>query len=146
VRFAIGVAFDYTSAHIARERERLAAKRRTSANFVMAQPAFTVAQAEQLLRAVDGVWDRPVMPGIWPLQSREQAVRLNETLPGVTVPEEVIAAMPSRTEGAERCEQVGRELARTLIHRLRDEHLFAGAYIIAPNRDPWRALKMLNGE
>lgn len=144
-RFAIGVAFDYTTADLARERERLAAKRSASANFVMSQPIFTIGQAEALLTATRDVWDRPVMPGLWPLQSREQALMLRSTLAGISIPDEVVSALPSRTDSVDRAEGVGRDIARTLLARVRDEKLFPGAYIIAPNRDPWKVLHMLNG-
>lgn len=148
VRFAIGVAFDYTltGGALQRERARLAAKREHRANFVMAQPIFTVGQAEQLLDATNGVWDRPVMPGIWPLVHREQAQHLTTSLPGIHIPDEVIRRLPSRAEGMDRCRAVGRQLAHELLEQIRQQRLFPGAYLIAPNRNAWEALKTLDGD
>jgi len=144
VRFAIGVAFDYAAEDLERERDRLRQKREASANFVMSQPIFTLAQAHALLEAAQGVWDRPIMPGIWPLVNREQAEMLNANLPGITIPQEVIDAILPKSDGAAAAR--GREIARDLLRAIKEQQLFPGAYVIAPNRDPWSTLKMLNGD
>ncbi|MFC1598250.1 methylenetetrahydrofolate reductase [Patescibacteria group bacterium] len=149
VRFAIGVAFDQNAENIKRERRRLAYKRDARANFVMSQPVFNLDQVKLLQAGLKGIWDRPVMVGIWPLQSREQAVELNANLGGVVIPDSVIGQMPAVNGGGPEAEEhakaVGRKLARELLDHIRDNRLFNGAYIISPNRKPRESLKMLNG-
>lgn len=71
---------------------------------------------------------------------------MSDTLPGVHIPDEVIMTLPSRDGGLEVARAVGRQLARDLLHHIKAESMFPGAYLIAPNRDPWEALKTLNGD
>lgn len=150
VRFAIGVVFDHTKRGRAleREKDRLRAKRDARANSLWGQPVFTIGQMHELLESIQGIWDRPVLPGIWPLENREKALRLNRLVPGVEVPQEVIDQLPEASDDpqeAERRRAVGRRLARELLDQIRSERLCAGAYLVAPLRQPWDTLKMLNG-
>lgn len=147
VRFAIGVVYDHTleGQALVKEQDRLRAKRDARANSVWGQPVFTMGQLEQLLETTQGIWEGPLLPGVWALESKQKARRLNAKVPGVVVPQEIIDKLPDESADAETREAVGRELANELRYRIIDGKLCAGVYLVAPLREPWNTLKMLNG-
>jgi len=68
-----------------------------------------------------------VLIGVWPLNSYKQALRLNNEVPGIVIPPEVLKAMEAAGAVARDC---GFDLARRMLAWARTE--LAGAYLIPP--------------
>ncbi len=77
--------------------------------------------------------------GIWPLSSLQLAQRLHNEAPGIVVPEPVQERL--RAAGAD-APRAGLELARELLAESRGKA--AGAYVVAPFRQPLGVLELLD--
>ncbi|HEV8383772.1 MAG TPA: hypothetical protein VGQ11_02795, partial [Candidatus Acidoferrales bacterium] len=69
----------------------------------------------------------PVILGVWPLTSYKQALRLNNEVPGIVIPEKVLKEMEAAGTEARTC---GFRLARRVLDWAKTE--LAGAYLIPP--------------
>jgi len=124
----IGVGADPTALDQAREIQRFREKVAAGAEFAITQPVF---DPEALLRFLDAVQDLdiPVIAGIWPLASYRNASFMQNEVPGVNVPEAVMARMAS-VEGKEEQRQTGIAIAREMVDQVRDR--IAGIQVSAP--------------
>jgi 5,10-methylenetetrahydrofolate reductase len=68
-----------------------------------------------------------VLVGIWPLNSYKQALRLNNEVPGIVIPQQMLLSMESAGAAAR---DRGFEVARQMLAWSRSE--LAGAYLIPP--------------
>jgi homocysteine S-methyltransferase len=127
--FTIACALDPTAADLDREIERLAGKIEAGAHLIMTQPIYAAAQWQRFMERASGRWgDRlplPVLLGVLPLHTSRHAEFLHHEVPGITIPDEVRAAM--RAAG-ERGTEVGLEAALRLLHEMRP--LVQGTYIM----------------
>jgi 5,10-methylenetetrahydrofolate reductase len=127
--FTIACALDPTAADLDREIERLAGKVEAGAHLIMTQPIYAAAQWQRFMERASGRWgDRlplPVLLGVLPLHTSRHAEFLHHEVPGITIPDEVRAAM--RAAG-ERGTEVGLEAALRLLHEMRP--LVQGTYIM----------------
>jgi methionine synthase I (cobalamin-dependent)/5,10-methylenetetrahydrofolate reductase len=125
--FTIGVALNPVADDLDGEIQRFRAKIDAGAHFAMTQPLFDPAQWRKFL---DHFGDKPPVPvlvGVWPLTSHRQAVRLNNEVPGIVVPEAVLKELESAGNGA-------RDRGFAVAHRMLDwaRTEVAGAYLIPP--------------
>ena len=99
-RFAIGVGVNPAAIDLAEELRRFAWKVDAGAEYAITQPVFDVAQLERFLSRVrdSGTPAIPVIAGIWPLISLRNAEFLANEVPGVTVPDPIIARMRRANE------------------------------------------------
>jgi methionine synthase / methylenetetrahydrofolate reductase(NADPH) len=81
----------------------------------------------------------PVLVGVWPLTSYKQALRLNNEVPGITIPERTLRQMEAAGGAARDC---GFALARTMLDWARTE--VAGAYLIPPFKRYEEALELFS--
>ena len=123
------------------ELERFERKLEQGARFAMTQIVFDIAYLDRLLERLGGTWPIPVLVGVWPLRSHQLALRLHNEVPGIIVPEPVQDAL--RDAGA-RAPEVGMEIARRLYAEARERT--AGAYLVAPFRQPLAVLDLLAAE
>jgi len=125
--FTIGVALNPVADDIDHEIERFHAKIEAGAHFAMTQPLFDPEHWHGFLKRFGGKPPIPVMVGIWPLNSYQQALRLNNEVPGIEIPKSVLKALESAgTNARER----GFQAAREMLAWARTE--LAGAYLIPP--------------
>jgi homocysteine S-methyltransferase len=114
----IGVGANPCAVELEREIERFFRKIDAGAEFAITQPVF---DADALLRFLDRVEGHsrkiPVIAGIWPLVSFKNAEFMNNEVPGVVVPREVLERM-SRCRSKEEGHRVGIEIARKIIERI----------------------------
>ena len=114
---------------------RLERKLDAGADFVMTQIVY---DAEALAGWADlvrgrGLFERAsVILGMMPLRSAKQARFMNEKLPGVSVPTEMIDALEAAGEEAP---AVGLELAVSMIEELRRIRGIAGIHVMAMGHD-----------
>jgi homocysteine S-methyltransferase len=125
--FAIGVAVNPVADDLDGEIERFHAKIEAGAHFAMTQPIFDPEHWHAFVKKLGGKPAIPVLLGIWPLNSYKQALRLNNEVPGIVIPQDVLASL--ETAGANARER-GFDLARQMLTWARTE--LAGAYLIPP--------------
>jgi homocysteine S-methyltransferase len=126
-RFAIGVALNPTADDLDDELRRFRLKVEAGAHFAMTQPIFDPAIWEGFLKRLGGPPPVPVLFGIWPLTSYRLALRLNNEVPGIVVPDSVLKRLEAAGSAAR---DEGFRLARELFAWARTAA--AGAYIIPP--------------
>jgi methionine synthase / methylenetetrahydrofolate reductase(NADPH) len=97
-RFVIGVGVNPAASDLDRELARFAWKVEAGADFAVTQPVFDPAQLESFLRRV-ATFRIPIVAGIWPLVSLRNAEFLANEVPGVSVPQAVLARMRRASDG-----------------------------------------------
>ncbi|MFQ5664142.1 MAG: bifunctional homocysteine S-methyltransferase/methylenetetrahydrofolate reductase [Terriglobia bacterium] len=136
--FAIGVAVNPTADELDDELRRFEQKMDAGAHFAMTQPIFDPEIWERFLQRLGGPPPVPVLIGVWPLSSHKLAVRLNNEVPGIVVPEQVLKRLEAAgSQGRDEGFALARELfawARTVA---------AGAYIIPPFKKYEQALEVI---
>jgi methionine synthase / methylenetetrahydrofolate reductase(NADPH) len=118
-RFVIGVGVNPAPIDLEHELKRFAWKVEAGAEFAVTQPVFDPAQLENFLRRTEGA-RVPIVAGIWPLVSVRNAEFLANEVPGVSVPDSVIARMRTAGEKSkEHAVQEGITIAREMLDRVR---------------------------
>jgi homocysteine S-methyltransferase len=125
--FAIGVAVNPVADDLDAEIERFIAKIEAGARYAMTQPIFDPEHWYSFVKKLGGKPPIPVMIGIWPLNSDKQALRLNNEVPGIVIPDAVLKSMEAAGANAR---ERGFEVAREMLQWSRTE--LAGAYLIPP--------------
>jgi methionine synthase / methylenetetrahydrofolate reductase(NADPH) len=125
--FTIGVAVNPVADDLDNEIERFHAKIEAGAHFAMTQPLFDPSHWHAFLKKLGGKPPIPVLIGIWPLNSYKQALRLNNEVPGIVIPEAVLKSLEAAGAAAR---DRGFEVARQMLAWSRTE--LAGAYLIPP--------------
>ena len=128
--FVIGVGANPAAVDLEREVKRFAWKVDAGAEFAITQPVFDARQLEGFLRRIEG-FRIPVVAGIWPLVSVRNAEFLANEVPGVSVPDEVVARMRRAQErGKEAALAEGVAIAREMRSRL--QPMVQGVQVSAP--------------
>jgi methionine synthase / methylenetetrahydrofolate reductase(NADPH) len=125
--FTIGVAVNPVADDLDAEIARFHAKVEAGAHFAMTQPLFDPAHWYAFLKKLGGKAPIPVLIGVWPLNSYKQALRLNNEVPGIVIPEPLLKSMEAAGAAAR---DRGFEVAREMLAWARTE--LAGAYLIPP--------------
>jgi methionine synthase / methylenetetrahydrofolate reductase(NADPH) len=125
--FAIGVALNPVADDLDNEIARFHAKIEAGAHYAMTQPLFDPEHWHAFLKKLGGKPAIPVMIGVWPLNSYKQALRLNNEVPGIVIPEPLLKSMEAAGASARDC---GFQVARQMLAWARTE--LAGAYLIPP--------------
>ncbi|HLZ93259.1 MAG TPA: bifunctional homocysteine S-methyltransferase/methylenetetrahydrofolate reductase [Candidatus Acidoferrum sp.] len=125
--FAIGVAVNPVADDLDGEIERFQAKIEAGAHFAMTQPLFDPQHWYDFVKKLGGKPSIPVLIGIWPLNSYKQALRLNNEVPGIVIPEPLLKSLEAAGAAAR---DRGFECAREMLAWSRTE--LAGAYLIPP--------------
>ncbi len=125
--FAIGVAVNPVADDLDGEIERFHAKIEAGAHFAMTQPLFDPEHWHAFLKKLGGKPSIPILIGIWPLNSYKQALRLNNEVPGIAIPQPLLKSLEAAGAAAR---DRGFECAREMLAWSRTE--LAGAYLIPP--------------
>jgi homocysteine S-methyltransferase len=125
--YTVGVAVNPTAEDLDYEIQRFFAKVEAGAHFAMTQPLFDPEHWHAFLKRIGGRSPIPVLAGIWPLTSYKQALRLNNEVPGIFIPEPVLKEMETAGTAAR---DKGFALAKRMLAWARTE--LAGAYLIPP--------------
>jgi methionine synthase I (cobalamin-dependent)/5,10-methylenetetrahydrofolate reductase len=125
--FTIGVALNPVADDLENEIARFHAKVQAGAHFAMTQPLFDPEHWYAFVKKLGGPPAIPVMIGIWPLNSYKQALRLNNEVPGIMIPQPVLKSME---EAGAAARDRGFDVARQMLKWARTE--LAGAYLIPP--------------
>ena len=114
--FLTGVGLDPNSVNSDNEIHRLQLKKEAGAEYIITQPVFDVASLESFMEKVDA-GEMFLIAGIWPLVSLRNAEFMKNEVPGVTVPDEVIARI-ARYETREDQLKVGIEIAQSMVDKV----------------------------
>ncbi len=126
--FYIGVGANPTALNLEQELKRFRYKVEAGAEFAITQPVFDVEKLLQFLRVMEP-FKIPVIAGIWPLVNFRNAEFMNNEIPGVFVPEEIMERMRKAGSG-ERARQEGIAIAREALQQIRPH--VSGVQISAP--------------
>jgi methionine synthase / methylenetetrahydrofolate reductase (NADH) len=142
-KFVIGVGVNPGAIDAAHEIRRFEWKVDAGAEFAITQPVFDASQLEKFLAAVSHV-RIPVIAGIWPLVSLRNAEFLANEVPGVSVPDDVIARMRRASEKSkEHATAEGIAIAREMLERVRP--VVQGVQVSAPFGKVELALQVFAG-
>lgn len=136
--FAIGAAVNPVADDLDEEIRRFQQKVEAGIHFAMTQPIFDPELWYAFLQRLGGKPPIPVLVGLWPLTSYKLAVRLNNEVPGIRIPEHVQKELEQAGAGAR---DRGFALARELFVWARKEA--AGVYIIPPFKKFEEALEVI---
>lgn len=127
--FTVGCALNMGADDLDKEINLLEKKIAAGANFALGQPVFVPEQAEQFLnrwQVLKGsVMTLPVIMGVMPLYSLKHALYLNNEVPGIHIPDALLARIEAAGEDAP---AEGIAIAHELARALRP--FIQGAYII----------------
>src|SRR5438309_2080913 len=118
-QWAIGVGVNPGAVDLDRELSRFAWKVDAGAEFAVTQPVFDPAQLAAFLKRVEQ-FRIPIVAGIWPLLSLRNAEFLANEVPGVSVPDAVLARMRQAQEkGKEAALAEGVKIAREMFEQVK---------------------------
>ncbi|MDR1893608.1 MAG: bifunctional homocysteine S-methyltransferase/methylenetetrahydrofolate reductase [Spirochaetales bacterium] len=142
--FVFGAGIDPSSTTPEQEIERAFKKAQAGAQFFISQPVF---DAEALLLFLEKISPAkvPVIVGVWPLASYKNAVFLNNEVPGVRIPEEIMKRMEAQTD-KEAARREGVRLARQIVEQIRRHASPAGIQISPPFGNVQTALDIVAEE
>jgi homocysteine S-methyltransferase len=136
--FFVGVAVNPTADDADLELERFREKVEAGARFAMTQIVFDLEPLDQFRARLGGEWPIPVLLGVFPLTSHRLAMRLNDEVPGMVVPQSLQDAL--RDAGPD-ARAIGMAHARGLIASARGH--VNGVYVVAPFRRPLSVVELL---
>jgi len=137
--FLIGVAFNPAASDPAAEADRLRRKVDNGAHFAMAQVGFDWEAWDRFAGLFGGELPLPALAAVWPLRSLKMALRLHHEVPGIVVPESLLAELEAAGADAAR---VGAERAVRLLREAPQRA--AGVYLIAPFKQPQAILPLID--
>jgi methionine synthase I (cobalamin-dependent)/5,10-methylenetetrahydrofolate reductase len=141
--FTIGVGVNPGHLDLEYELRRLDWKVKAGAEYAITQPVFDVRQLETFLGRIEHL-RLPIVAGIWPLLSYRNAQFMNNEVPGVSVPDEVMERMRVASEKSKEHALVeGVTIARETLERVRDR--VAGVQVSAPLGRVDLALQVFEG-
>ncbi|HYE75184.1 MAG TPA: bifunctional homocysteine S-methyltransferase/methylenetetrahydrofolate reductase [Blastocatellia bacterium] len=115
--FFIGVGVNPGAIDLDHEIRRFEWKVEAGAEFVITQPIFDAKQLKNFLKRIEHC-RIPVIPGIWPLTSYRNAEFLNNEVPGVSVPPEILERMRKAPDGPGALKE-GVKIAQEMLEELR---------------------------
>jgi homocysteine S-methyltransferase len=141
--FTIGVGVNPGHLDLDHELRRLDWKVKAGAEYAITQPVFDARQLESFLDQIAPM-KLPVVAGIWPFLSYRNAQFMNNEVPGVVVPDDVMERMRIASDkGKEHGMREGVAIARETLVRVRDR--VAGVQVSAPLGRVDLALEVFEG-
>jgi len=136
--FTIGVAVNPVAEDLDAEIRRFEQKLAAGAHFAMTQPVFDPEHWQAFLKRLGGKCPVPVLVGVWPLTSYKQALRLNNEVPGISIPNQTLKELETAGNSAR---DRGFALAKHMLDWARTE--VAGVYLIPPFKRYEEVLELL---
>ena len=127
---SLGVGVNPVHRDFQYEMDRFAWKVDAGAEWAITQPVFDIAALERFLEYIAQKNLRiPIIAGIWPLVSYRNAIFMNNEVPGVVIPADIIDRM-AQSQDPESAKKVGVEIARQMVESLGNS--VAGIQVSAP--------------
>ena len=127
-KFVIGVGVNPGAIDLDHEIRRFEWKVEAGAEYAITQPVFDVKQLKSFLKRIEHC-RIPIVPGIWPLTSFRNAEFLNNEVPGVSVPPEILERMRKAEDGAAALKE-GVKIAQEMLLEVRE--YVQGVQVSAP--------------
>jgi homocysteine S-methyltransferase len=137
--FLIGVAVNPAADDPHGEADRLRRKIDNGAHFAMSQVCFDWKDWDRFTGLFGGRLPIPTLAAVWPLRSLKMALRLHHEVPGIVVPDDLLAAL--ETAGAD-ADRIGYERAMQMLQQAPERA--AGVYLIAPFKQPQAILPLID--
>jgi len=115
--FVCGAGANPASPFLEREIERAFKKAENGAEYFITQPVFDADILLEFLKRIEGT-KLPVIAGVWPLASYRNALFLQNEVPGVIIPQEIMDRM-QKTQDKEEARREGVAIAREIVDRIR---------------------------
>lgn len=112
-----GVGLNPCAIDLETELQRFEQKVDAGADFAITQPVFDVPRLLEFLEKIKHL-DIPVFAGIWPLVSLRNAEFMNNEVPGITVPTDIMERMRT-AKSKEDALQEGLEIARSMVRQIK---------------------------
>lgn len=138
--YLVGVGLNPTAIDLELEIRRFEWKVKAGAEFAITQPVFDVSKLLDFLGRIKHV-RVPIIAGIWPLVSLRNAEFMNNEVPGVSVPGEVIERMRA-AKSKEDALNEGIAIAREMVLQIKDH--VEGVQVSAPMGKVQHALDVLS--
>jgi homocysteine S-methyltransferase len=118
-RMVIGVGMNPCALSFDYELKHYGDKVRAGAEFAITQPVFDPAAIFKFLDAAEAAYGKlPVIVGVWPLISYKNAEFMQNEVPGVEIPQEIMDRM-KKTTGKEEGIAEGIKIAREMIRAVK---------------------------
>jgi homocysteine S-methyltransferase len=142
--FVVGVGVNPGATDFEHEMKRFYWKVEAGAEYAITQPVFDVQQLFRFLEHIDKEGIRiPIIAGLWPLVSARNAEFLANEVPGVVVPDAVVARMyEASARGKEEAIDEGIRIAQEMLIETRPA--IQGVQVSAPNRRVPLALRVFD--
>jgi len=115
---SIGVGVNPAHRDFDYEMKRFKYKVEAGAEWAITQPVFDVNAMFRFLEYVDRQGIRiPIIAGVWPLLSYRNAVFMNNEVPGVVIPKDIMERM-AEVKAADDAKKVGVDIAREMVAKL----------------------------
>jgi homocysteine S-methyltransferase len=126
--YLIGVGVNPCAIDMATELRRFQWKVSAGADFAITQPVFDVRKLMEFLNKIKHL-NIPIIAGVWPLISLRNAEFMNNEVPGISVPNEIMERM-RQAKSKEKALQQGIDIAREMIRHIKDH--IQGVQVSAP--------------
>lgn len=127
---SVGVGVNPVHRDFEYEMKRFKYKVEAGAEWAITQPVFDINAMYRFLEYVDKHNLKiPIIAGVWPLLSYRNAVFMNNEVPGVVIPQEIMDRM-SVVKDAEDAKKVGIDIAREMVESVTPK--VAGIQLSAP--------------
>ena len=123
--FFKGAAFNPSPKNLDRELRILELKIEAGADFLLTQPVYSSEKVIKFANLLGG-FPIPVLIGILPLRSKRNAEFLENEVPGISIPKNVMSSISTSTNPRE----AGMKICQDVSEELRD--ISAGVYYMAP--------------
>ncbi len=125
--FFIGGALNINSINFEGELKRAMQKIENGAEFLLTQPVFSEIAIENLCMAKESL-DCKLLAGIMPIAGYKNALFLNNEVPGIIIPDDIIEALKDKT--SEQATKISVKYCLDIINRISD--YCDGYYIMTP--------------
>ncbi|MCP5046454.1 MAG: bifunctional homocysteine S-methyltransferase/methylenetetrahydrofolate reductase [bacterium] len=126
--YLIGVGLNPCAVEPQIELKRFEWKVKAGAEYAITQPVFDVRQLFEFMEKIKYL-NTPLIAGIWPLVSLRNAEFMNNEVPGVTVPQDIMDRM-RKAKSKEDALATGIQIAKEMVHQLKDR--VQGIQVSAP--------------
>ncbi|MSP79232.1 MAG: 5,10-methylenetetrahydrofolate reductase [Dehalococcoidia bacterium] len=120
----IGAVVNPGASDLGKEIARMEEKAAAGAVFFQTQIVFDVDVLDRFLARASHI-KLPLLPGIMLLKSANMARRMNKTVPGVSVPDALIAELETAAELPQKSVEIAGRLTREVRARCRGVHMMA---------------------
>jgi 5,10-methylenetetrahydrofolate reductase len=120
--FCLGAALDPFADPLEREIERMERKISAGAEFFQTQPVFDPDSFLDFMKKVNYV-KTPIIAGIFLLKSAKMAQFVNKNVPGVTVPNEIIAEMENTDDIVEKSIEIAVRVIKSIKGSTKGIHI-----------------------